>query len=113
VRASLLSSLAAWVLGLATVLSFNLWSAWYPLAVVPGLTTANWFEALDDLTSNVMLPAGGLALALFAGWIVPDRLLREELGIGPAMLAVLRGPRRHRRGRAGAVFHRCTRIGRP
>jgi NSS family neurotransmitter:Na+ symporter len=80
----------AWVLGLATVLSFNLCSAWYPLDVVPGLTTANWFEALDHLTSNVMLPAGGLALALFAGWIVPDRLLREELGIGPAMLAVLR-----------------------
>jgi NSS family neurotransmitter:Na+ symporter len=89
-RASILSALAAWLLGLATVLSFNLWSDWHPLAMVPGLANANWFEALDHVTSNVMLPAGGFALALLAGWVVPDGLLRKELDIGPTMLAILR-----------------------
>jgi NSS family neurotransmitter:Na+ symporter len=89
-RVSILSAVAAWVLGLATVLSFNLWSAWHPLVMIPGLANANWFEALDHVTSNVMLPAGGFALALFAGWIVPERLLREELCIGQTMLAILR-----------------------
>jgi NSS family neurotransmitter:Na+ symporter len=90
IRATVLTALAAWTLGLATVLSFNLWSAWRPLAMVPELAGANWFEALDHVTSNVMLPAGGLAFAVFAGWIVPDRLLSHELGIGQTTLAVLR-----------------------
>jgi NSS family neurotransmitter:Na+ symporter len=89
-QVSILSALVAWILGLATVLSFNLWSAWRPLAMIPGLAKANWFEALDHVTSNIMLPIGGFALALFAGWIVPNRLLREELGIGSTMLAMLR-----------------------
>jgi NSS family neurotransmitter:Na+ symporter len=90
VQAAVLSALTAWVLGLATVLSFNLWSAWHPLAMVPGLAKANWFEALDYVTSNVMLPAAVFLLAVFAGWIMPDRLLSEEIGIGPTTLAFLR-----------------------
>jgi NSS family neurotransmitter:Na+ symporter len=81
---------AAWTLGLATVFSFNLWSSWRPLSAVPGLSEANWFEALDHVTSNVMLPAGGFALSLFAGWIVSDRLLRQELRLGATTLAILR-----------------------
>lgn len=89
-RAALLVALAAWTLGLATVVSFNLWAAWRPLAGVPGLAEANWFEALDHVTSNVMLPVAGFALALFAGWIMPERLLREELGLAGLRLALLR-----------------------
>jgi len=88
--ATVLSSLTVWALGLVTVLSFNVWSDWHPLAAVPGLGQANWFEAIDHLTSNVMLPLGGFGLALFAGWITPDRLLCEELGLGRVALAVLR-----------------------
>jgi SNF family Na+-dependent transporter len=30
-----------------------------------------------------MLPFGGLALALFGGWIMPGRLLAEEIGLSP------------------------------
>ena len=88
--ATMLSSLTMWALGLVTVLSFNVWSDWHPLAAVPGLGHANWFEAIDHLTSNVMLPLGGFGLTLFAGWITPNRLLREELGLEREALAVLR-----------------------
>lgn len=55
----------------ATVFSFNLWSHWTPTA----------YELVDHLTSNVMLPAGGLAL--FAGWGLPWQFLVEELGLTP------------------------------
>ena len=55
--------------GIGTVLSFNRWSNWQPTV----------FDALDHLTSNVMLPAGGFAIALFAGWALPKALLAEEL----------------------------------
>jgi NSS family neurotransmitter:Na+ symporter len=68
------------VAGLATVFSFNLWAHWR--------TTP--FEAIDYLTSNVMLPAGGFALAVFAGWFLPAPLLAEELGLGPRGAAMLR-----------------------
>jgi NSS family neurotransmitter:Na+ symporter len=58
--------------------------------MVPGLAEANSFEALDHVTSNVMLPVVGFLLAIFSGWIMPEQLLRDEIGVGPTMLALLR-----------------------
>jgi len=75
---------ACWALGLASVLSFNVWSGWYPLAWVPGLATATAFDCLDRLTSNAVLPLGGLGLAIFGGWVMPRRVLVEELRLGRA-----------------------------
>jgi SNF family Na+-dependent transporter len=34
------------------------------------------------VASNVLLPLGGLGLALFGGWVVPPRLLSTELRLG-------------------------------
>jgi NSS family neurotransmitter:Na+ symporter len=45
---------------------------------------------MDQLTSNVLLPAGGLALALFGGWVIPSRFLAEELRLGAAATVVVR-----------------------
>ncbi len=70
------------VLGLATVLSFNHWSGWHPLAIAPAFSKATVFDVLDYLTSNVLLPIGGFALAMFAGWALPRSLLMEELQLG-------------------------------
>jgi neurotransmitter:Na+ symporter, NSS family len=67
--------------GLATVFSFNLWSEWHPLAASPIFAQATLFDLLDYLTSNILLPVGGFALALFAGWRLPARFLAEELGL--------------------------------
>jgi neurotransmitter:Na+ symporter, NSS family len=83
-------AIAAWVLGLGTVLSFNAWSEWHPLWFLPGLGEATWFEVIDHLTSNVMLPVGGFALAIFAGWILPGHVLQRELQLGRRMLTLLR-----------------------
>lgn len=79
-KASLGVSAACFVAGLATVFSFNLWAHWKPTP----------FAALDYLTSNVLLPAGGLAIALFAGWALPGAALAEELRLGPRGAALLR-----------------------
>lgn len=81
--ATVATAAACWVCGLATVLSFNTWAGWYPLTAVPVFANATVFQLLDHLTSNVMLPFGGLALALFAGWTLPRRLLAEEIGLSP------------------------------
>jgi NSS family neurotransmitter:Na+ symporter len=76
--------------GLATVLSFNIWAGWHPLAGLPAFAQATVFDLLDHLTSNVMLPIGGFALSVLAGWVLPASLLAEELRLGPARAARLR-----------------------
>ncbi|KAA0874619.1 sodium-dependent transporter [Nitrincola tapanii] len=60
-----------WLLGLLTVFSFNLWSegTW-----THQLFGRSPFEILEFLT-NIMMPLGGLLIALFAGWA----LSREEV----------------------------------
>lgn len=78
-RASWVMAAVCWLCGLASVLSFSLWREVYPLAALPGFARSTVFDLLDYLTSNVMLPAGGLMLALFAGWALPSRLLADEL----------------------------------
>ena len=66
--------LATWLLGFGTVFSFNVWAD----VTVLGLT---FFEHLDFLTSNLMLPAGGIFMALFAGWVMSKHVSRAELNM--------------------------------
>jgi NSS family neurotransmitter:Na+ symporter len=78
------------VAGLATVFSFNLWANWHPLGAIPDFAEATAFDLLDHLTSNFLLPVGGVALALFAGWALPESLLRDELRLGARGTRALR-----------------------
>lgn len=81
-----------WALGLPSVLSFNVWAEWRPLAWLPGLASLSVFDALDHLASNVLLPLGGLALAVFGGWVMSPPLLVRQLGLsrsGGRVLVVL------------------------
>ena len=49
------------------------------------------YDLIDHLTSNVLLPACGFGLAIFVGWVIPERVLGEELGgLARSRLAVLR-----------------------
>lgn len=89
-RATLISASACFVAGVVTVLSFNRWANWYPLSWFETLAKATVFDLLDYLTSNVLLPVGGLAMALFVGWATSKRLLQEELNTGRAGTWLLR-----------------------
>lgn len=42
------------------------------------LVGKNWFDSLDYLVSNWMLPLGGLGIALFTAWRMNRQLRREE-----------------------------------
>lgn len=93
-RAALIGATVCFTLGLANVLSFSTWAGWHPLGFMASFADASVFDLLDHATSNVLLPVGGMAIALFAGRAVPPRLLVEELRLGPrgamAMLVALR-----------------------
>ncbi len=90
VRATLVAGATCFGAGLATVLSFNVWANWFPLAAIPSQASATVFDLLDQLTSNLMLPIGGFAIALFAGRVLPAQVLAEELGLGPRGTKLLR-----------------------
>ena len=61
-----------WTLGILTVLSFNELSSFK----VFGMTI---FDNIDYLTSKIMLPLGGLLMALFAGFILKRAIVISEL----------------------------------
>ncbi len=63
-----------WALGLATVLSFNLWSEG---TLTHELFGKSPFDVLEFIT-NILMPLGGLLIALFAGWTLSrSEVLRE------------------------------------
>jgi NSS family neurotransmitter:Na+ symporter len=74
-QAAWLIGLTDWVLGIAVLLSF---SAWKDVRLLFGL---NIFDTLDKLTTNILLPLGGLLMALFAGWVMKTHHVQEELNI--------------------------------
>ena len=48
------------------------------------------FDLLDDLTSQVLLPLGGLAIAVFVAWVLPTRFLGDALALRGRPLVGLR-----------------------
>ena len=66
-----------WLLGLASVLSLNVWSD----VNIMGRTIMDFFEFVAN---DLLLPMGGLLIALFAGWVIDRKVSREELGLSRA-----------------------------
>lgn len=64
-----------WLLGVTVVLSFN---DWKDVKIIFGL---NIFDTLDKLTSTILLPLGGLLMAIFAGYVMKKSQLKDELGL--------------------------------
>lgn len=77
---------AAWLLGLVTVFSFNWWKDVHPLGQFETFAGKTVFDLLEYLTNNIMLPVGGILIAVFAGWIVHRTASREEFGEATSFL---------------------------
>ncbi len=88
--ATILIAFVCFILGLATVFSFNLWKDVHPLAMIPAFRQFTIYDGLDFLTSNLMLPLGGLLLAIMAGWALPHGLLQDELRLPTGWTVALR-----------------------
>jgi len=79
VRAAVIVGLVGWLLGIGTILSFNLWSD----VTLFGKTI---FDTLDFLTANIMLPLGGLLIAVFVGWRMKPSDVVAEAAMGNVLL---------------------------
>lgn len=75
IKSAWILGVADWLLGVAVVLSFNNWA---DVKIVFGL---NIFETLDKLTSTILLPLGGVLMAIFAGYVMRTNHVQEELDL--------------------------------
>lgn len=76
----------AWAIGLASVFSFNIWSDITPLGALGPFADMNVFALIDYFTANLMMPLGGILMAVFVGWLVKPQVLAEDLSFGSPML---------------------------
>lgn len=83
VKASMLSSFTIWVLGVSVAFSFNIWSDFK-------IFDKTIFDSLDYLVANLMLPIGGACIAIFAGWIMQQKDVKDELGLPEYMYKIWR-----------------------
>ena len=77
ISAAIVAGVIAWLMGIGSVLSFNHWED----LKLFGYT---YFDIMDKLTANIMLPIGGLLVAVFAGWLMRQQSSQEELGLKDA-----------------------------
>jgi neurotransmitter:Na+ symporter, NSS family len=71
-QAALLVGGVIWLLGFLTVMSFGPWSE---VTFLKG----TFFDNIDYLTNNVMLPLGGLSIVVFAGWVMARNSTADEI----------------------------------
>lgn len=83
-KAAAVLGLVVWLIGIACLLSFNYWSDLYLLGFIQALDGKSIFDLLDGLTSNILLPLGGLGIAIFAGWKMSAAVTADELRLGAA-----------------------------
>ncbi len=72
-QAAVIIGLLIWALGFGSVLSFNVLANFK-------FYKGTIFDNVDHLTSNIMLPLGGLFIVIFAGWVMCRNSTAEELG---------------------------------
>ena len=66
--------------------SFNHWSDFHPLAFLDAFETRTVFETLDYIVSNLMMPLGGVLVAVLAGWGLSRSATLSELSIADGAL---------------------------
>jgi len=79
-RAVAFTAAVIWILGLGSVFSFNIWSGFHPLGFLGPFSHMTVFDIFDGVTANLLLPLGGLGIAVFAGWMMRRGSIEEETG---------------------------------
>ncbi|MCB1858349.1 MAG: sodium-dependent transporter [Gammaproteobacteria bacterium] len=81
--AAVVVGLIVWLLGIGVVMSFSAWS--FEFTFADEVRTGGLFDVLDILSASILLPLGGLAVALFAGRTLSRKLMAEEIGGGEGL----------------------------
>ncbi|MDH3336597.1 MAG: sodium-dependent transporter [Gammaproteobacteria bacterium] len=77
--AALLAGSISFVLGLFAALSFSVLSDFHPLGAISIFEGKRFFEVFIYLVTSVLMPIGGILVAVFAGWLMQRQFSRDEL----------------------------------
>ena len=80
--AAAIIAFAIWLLGIAAGLSLNVWA---DVRILP-FADLGIFDLLEFVSNDIMLPLGGLLIAVFAAWRIRPRTRLAELGMQPDSL---------------------------
>lgn len=69
----------SWSMGILAALSFNLLSEVHPLGGIPIFAGKTFFDLFDFMVINLMMPIGGILIAIFTGWRIREAFSRNEL----------------------------------
>ncbi|MEO0461669.1 MAG: sodium-dependent transporter [Pseudomonadota bacterium] len=81
---------AAFVIGIACLLGYNVWSDVRLLSFWPLFAEKDILDTVDGFTGTVMLPLGAFFTAIFVGWRADRKLVEQMTGMSGAALGVWR-----------------------
>ncbi len=82
-KAAITIGFLAWLLGLGSAFSFNIMA---DVTLLPG---KSFFDSMDFVSNNILLPLGGVLISLFAGWVLDKKLLSAQLEGTPEVIISL------------------------
>ncbi|MBQ0746021.1 MAG: sodium-dependent transporter [Marinobacter sp.] len=77
-----------WLLGIASILSLNVWADFAPLDMFARFEGKTIFDLLDFFTANILLPLSGLLTAIFVGWFVAKESLKADVNLSRGAFAL-------------------------
>jgi NSS family neurotransmitter:Na+ symporter len=82
-KSAIIISALSWLIGIGSVLSFNIWSD------VKIIGDYNFLASMDLIAVKNLQPLGGMLIAIFIGWFMKESLIKDELGsINPMVYSI-------------------------
>ena len=80
---TIVGALATWAVGILALLSFNELKDFAVFTIVKGgkEIPQGIFDALDYISSKIMLPITGLGTIILMGWFMNQQAIKDELGM--------------------------------
>ena len=89
IKASVWTGVIVWFIGLATIFSMkgitlgNVFESLFGnVELTSGIFKYSFFQIIDFLTASIMLPIGGMLIAIFAGWVMHQDSTEREFSFG-------------------------------
>ena len=101
VKAAVRAGMIVWLLGIASIFSASgttlrdifisvlSWVGIETIGLKQSFFALTFFEVVDFLTANIMLPLGGMLIAIFVGWVMRRESVRAEINVRHGDLCTL------------------------
>jgi NSS family neurotransmitter:Na+ symporter len=88
-KSALLAGASAWLLGIFSIVSYNVWSGYYPLSMFKTFENSTIMGIIDYATANYMMLVGGILIAVFSGWMLKSGSMEKEFdGVNPVLFKI-------------------------